>query len=89
MYALANARPLQDASQDWELVSSVVQPGETDPFIAFHAKRWIDTGDPSQDHLLMDDSRPHIDATPMGEEETMSFHGSNTGRGVVRFFGFR
>ena len=86
MYGLENAKPNRDASQDWEWIASSIQPD----FIAFHAKRPLDTQDP-QDRVLLDDSRPHTDATPVivawGDSEMLSFHGGNTGRGVVRFFG--
>ena len=86
-YALDYARPVEDScASDWEFLDATV----SDEFLAFRAKRALDTGDP-QDRALVDDSELTLFATSIigswGDEDAMTFHGpNNVARGSARFF---
>jgi len=79
-------KPFPDDCQSWTLNNSTTDGG----FIIFEATRLMDTKD-SQDRIILDDSNVLVPATRLiaawGDTATPSFHGSNTARNSVRFFG--
>ena len=79
-------KPFPDDCQSWTLVDSTVDGG----FIIFEATRRLDTGD-SQDRVIINDSNALVPPTRViaawGETSEPSYHGSNTTRGAIRFFG--
>eukprot|EP00545_Synedropsis_sp_CCMP1620_P013501 CAMPEP_0119023262 /NCGR_PEP_ID=MMETSP1176-20130426/29606_1 /TAXON_ID=265551 /ORGANISM="Synedropsis recta cf, Strain CCMP1620" /LENGTH=578 /DNA_ID=CAMNT_0006978305 /DNA_START=45 /DNA_END=1778 /DNA_ORIENTATION=- len=79
-------KPFPDDCQSWTLIDSIVEGG----FVIFEATRLLDTGD-TQDRPFLDDSSVLIPATRViaawGDTSTTSFHGSNTARSSLRFFG--
>lgn len=79
-------KPLQDDCQSWELVNSVVDKG----IIIVEAKRLLNTSD-TQDRIIIDDSLLLIPPTRViaawGNTSEPSYHGRNTARGSIRFFG--
>lgn len=86
-HALANAKPIVDDCQDWELIDSVIDT--SDNIIIFEAKRAIDTGD-AQDRALKNDSMvgtpSHRVIVAWGDTTEFMYHRQNRGFGLVRFF---
>jgi len=78
--------PFPDDCQSWTLLNTTVEGG----FVIFEATRLLDTGD-SQDRPILDDSNVLVPATRViaawGDTVTPSFHGGNTARSSLRFFG--
>lgn len=78
--------PSPDQCQSWTLLNSTVKTN----FIVFEATRLLDTGD-SQDRIFIDDSGTLIPPTRVlaawGDSSEPSYHGNNTARGSIRFFG--
>jgi Copper type II ascorbate-dependent monooxygenase, C-terminal domain/Copper type II ascorbate-dependent monooxygenase, N-terminal domain/DOMON domain len=79
-------KPLPDECQSWELVNSMVNDG----LIVFEAKRLLNTSD-AQDRAIIDDSLLSVPSTRViaawGNTSEPSYHGKNTARGSIRFFG--
>ena len=86
LYATAYEKPQEDASQDWTLVDSSTEDG----FIIWEAPRKLHTGD-SQDRVVLDDSQQGMSPAPIiaahGDSESLAFHGKNSFKGMVQFFG--
>ena len=80
--------PIPDACPShWTLIDSTITD---DGFIIFMAQRLLNTGD-TQDRAIIDDSSTIVAASRViaawGDSDTPSFHGSNSARGSIRFFG--
>jgi hypothetical protein len=78
--------PVDDICQDWVFVDSRTKDG----FIIFEAYRKLDTMD-SQDRQIVNDANTFIPAQRViaawGDSSTATYHGSNTARGSVRWYG--
>ena len=85
-HVVENRVPEEDScQQDWILSDSSIV-GE---FLAFEARRKLDTGDP-QDKKIVDDSDqafpPSRIIAAWGNTVEVSYHGTNVARGSVRFY---
>ena len=85
-HVIENRVPGEDScQQDWILSDSSVL-GE---FLAFEARRKLDTGDP-QDKKIVDDSDGGLPPSRIiagwGNTVEVSYHGTNVARGSVRFY---
>jgi hypothetical protein len=86
-FALAYARPTMDAcASDWAMQGEAVLE---DGLVAVRLVRALDTGD-AQDRVLMNDADLTGPATAIiaawRNEASLSFHGDNRARSIVRFF---
>jgi dopamine beta-monooxygenase len=79
-------KPFPDECQSWKLVNSVVDNG----IIIFEAQRLLNTSD-TQDRIIIDDSLLLVPPTRViaawGNSSEPSYHGKNTARSSIRFFG--
>jgi len=84
-YILDDRQVRVDTSQDWTLISSVVEDG----WIIAEATRKLDTGD-TQDNTLKNDKElwgaPSRIIAAWGDTEFMSYHGDNRSSSSVRLF---
>ena len=78
--------PVDDVCQDWVFVDSHEDGG----FLIFEAYRKLDTTD-TQDHKIINDFETFIPAQRIiaawGDTSTAMYHGRNTARGSLRWYG--
>mmetsp|Transcript_6179 Transcript_6179/g.9093 ORF Transcript_6179/g.9093 Transcript_6179/m.9093 type:complete len:646 (-) Transcript_6179:522-2459(-) len=85
-YATDYAAPIDDDQQDWTLKNYTLDGG----FIIWEGERLLKTCD-NQDWEVRDDSGvdmpPHKVIAAWGDSTSMSFHGLNSEKGEIRFYG--